>query len=348
MRARPGTGLPALLLPLRPGPLLPRAVRRPRRFSPLMAPGTGGHRAVPGRVPSPSARSPYAAGCRRATPPPACPCPGRRGAGPGPLPVRVTHSAGEGKRRAEQAAAVPPRVVALDRAGAHRPPAPVRWRPEAPAKARGGAAVLPSAGRPRRRRAWALASRGRRPCPPARWSGSRRTSAGQPGTRRRSGSMAVRTFQTPVPSPPLPYAGPALCPAGQGGWWCAWGRVGRGVHAASPDRAVAERYPPCWAVRRRFKGFPRPATPAAAQSPPPGYPSGGGVPGSSAAPSPAGAGLPVSSLRRGRFPVPCALAAQAEACWASAAGGPHGSPAAHAPLGRPSLSPVSPCTGSQH
>lgn len=52
----------------------------------------------PAWVPSPPRPDPARPGA--AGPPPACPCPGRRGAGPGPLPVRVTHSAGEGKRRA--------------------------------------------------------------------------------------------------------------------------------------------------------------------------------------------------------------------------------------------------------
>lgn len=205
-------------------------------------------------LPRPVPARPGAAG-----PPPACPCPcpGRRGAGPGPLPVRVTHSAGEGKRRAggggsseSGSAGHGPAVLALPFAARGTRRGPERWGRRA--------------GKRPRRPAREPASRGRRPCLPARWSGCRRTSAGPPGTRRRSGSTAVRAPQIPGPLPAA-WRRPSSAPPSRG----VRARVGRGVLRLTS--------PGCWvrpaSTRRLFKGSPRPATPAALQSPPLGRPS---------------------------------------------------------------------------
>lgn len=157
----------------------------------------GGRRAAPGHLPWPPGRPP------RRMPVPRAP----RGRA-GPASCACHSSAGEGKRRAGGGRSSASGAVGPP--GRSQPPFPgaaARSRRDVPAEVPGGAAVLPSGGRPRHRRAWALASRGRRPCRPARWSGCRRTSAGLPATRRRSGSMAVRTFPDPRPQPTSPGAG---------------------------------------------------------------------------------------------------------------------------------------------
>lgn len=115
--------------------------------------------------------------------------------------------------------------------------------------------------------------------------------------------MAVRTFPDPRPQPTSPARRPGALPRHRGG-----GGVGRPRRA--PRRQAGPRLSGARTCRRaglaggRLKRSPRPATPAAAQSPPPGQPSDGAVPGLCAAPSsprrwlpapsPAGAQLPVS------------------------------------------------------
>lgn len=234
-------------------PLLPTHGPRPGR-APRRAEGAGPRPAtspqVPPALPSlfPSSLPPL-----RGRAPPGRPPRARAqgAAGPGRARFLCVSLSRRGRGSAEQAAAVPPRALALGRAAARNPPAAARSRPEAPAEARGGAAALPGGGRPRRRPGWALASRGRRPCLPARWSGCRRTSAGPPETRRRSGSMAVRTLPDPRPQPASPARRPGALPrqrrrgAGRG--------VGRGVRrpaspclarpAARPGPPAAERGP---------------------------------------------------------------------------------------------------------